>query len=123
VFDRAESALGFAPDVQIEGSVDTVPETIHLHLLATLNEALSNVARHAGASQVDVVISAQAGELVAVVRDDGCGLPANRTESGLANLRRRAELVGGTMATGPGPAGRGLQLVWRVPLPEPVSVN
>jgi len=123
VFDRAQSALGFAPDVQIEGSVDTLPETIHLHLLATLNEALSNVARHARASRVDVSISAEADELVAVVRDDGCGLPPIRTESGLANLRRRAELVGGTMATGPGPDGRGLDLVWRVPLPEPVAAS
>jgi len=50
------------------------------------------------------------------VIDDGVGLPAERHESGLANLRRRAELVGGTMITGPGLDGRGLRLTWRVPL-------
>jgi signal transduction histidine kinase len=69
-----------------------------------------------------VTIRSEGPELVVTVTDDGVGLPPQRHESGLANLRRRAELVGGTMATGPGPGGRGLQLQWRVPLvrrPEP----
>jgi signal transduction histidine kinase len=56
------------------------------------------------------------GELAVVVRDNGSGLPADRQESGLANLRRRAEIVGGRMTTEPGPDGVGLVLAWRVPL-------
>ena len=116
VFGRAEYSLGYEPEVRLEGAVDALPETVHLHLLATLNEALSNAARHARASRVQVSISAHPDELVAEVLDDGVGLPAQRHESGLANLRRRAELVGGTMTTGPGLEGRGLGLTWRVPL-------
>jgi signal transduction histidine kinase len=116
VFSRAEQSIGFAPEVHIGGAVDALPDTLHLHLLATLNEALSNVARHAQATRVSVTLSVEAAELVAVVVDDGVGLPADRQESGLANLRRRAEIVGGRMTTEPGPDGHGLMLVWRVPL-------
>src|SRR3954454_85678 len=47
VFARAERSLGFAPEVRLAGPLDTLPECLHLHLLATLNEALSNAARHA----------------------------------------------------------------------------
>ena len=116
VFDRAEHSIGFPPDVHLAGAVDALPEGVHLHLLATLNEALSNAARHARASRVVVSITARADELLAEVIDDGVGLPPEREESGLANLRRRAELVGGTMTTGAGLDGRGLRLTWRVPL-------
>jgi two-component system, NarL family, sensor histidine kinase DevS len=116
---RAEHALGFAPDVRVGDSVDALPEGVHLHLLAVVNEALSNVARHAQATRVGVSIAAEEGELVAEVTDDGVGLAPKRRESGLANLRRRADLVGGTMTTEPGPGGAGLTLTWRVPLPDP----
>jgi signal transduction histidine kinase len=45
------------------------------------------------------------------------GLPPNRMESGLSNLRHRAELAGGRMTTEPGPNGRGLVLTSLVPVP------
>jgi PAS domain S-box-containing protein len=118
VIVRAEQALGFPPDVDVDESIDqTVPQTLHWHLIATVNEALSNVARHAGANRVHVQISIRDGELAVSVTDDGRGLPTNRTESGLANLRRRAQVAGGTMSTQCGRDGRGLMLTWRVPVP------
>jgi PAS domain S-box-containing protein len=117
VFTRAEQALGFAPEVELRGPIDEVPESVHLHLLATLTEALSNVGRHSGAKRVAVTIRAGAEQLTAVVADNGRGLPPDRQESGLANLRRRAEIAGGTMTTTPGPDGTGLVLTWQVPLP------
>ncbi len=117
VFARAEQSLGFAPDIRVDGQLDdAVPDSLQWHLLATLNEALSNVARHAGASTAAVQVSIVDGDLVATVTDDGRGLPADRVESGLLNLRRRAEVAGGTMATEPGVGGGGLVLTWRVPL-------
>src|SRR3954453_7971931 len=58
LFARAERSLGFPPEVRLEGPVDALPESVHLHLLATVNEALSNAARHAKASRVDVSIRA-----------------------------------------------------------------
>jgi PAS domain S-box-containing protein len=116
VFSRAEQSLGFAPEVDLRGPIDGVPEEVHLHLLATLTEALSNVARHAAAKRVWVTIRAGVDELTAVIADDGRGLPPDRQESGLANLRRRAEIAGGTMTTSSGPEGTGLVLTWHVPL-------
>jgi signal transduction histidine kinase len=117
LFERAEQTLGFAPTVQLDEALDeTVPGRIHLHLLATLNEALSNVARHASATTVTVQVSSSNGILTATVVDDGVGLAPIRTESGLANLRRRAEIAEGTMRTEPGADGRGLMLIWQVPL-------
>ena len=71
--------LGFEPTVLFEGAVDTVtPEPVATDLLATLREALSNVARHSEASRVDVVVTVDAddgGHLVLRVTDDGVGPP------------------------------------------------
>jgi signal transduction histidine kinase len=53
---------------------------------------------------------------VAIVRDDGRGLPEDvERRSGLANLAARAEDHGGSLTLGPGDAG-GTEVVWRVPL-------
>ena len=49
------------------------------------------------------------------VADDGVGLPAQVSESGLRNARRRADDLGGTLEVSP-VGGRGTLLVWRVPL-------
>ena len=107
--------LGFAPIVRTFGPVDTaVPEPIRDQLLAVLREALSNVARHALADHAEIEVRTGSQEVVLVVTDDGMGLPARRTESGLRNVRRRASALSGTLqltALEPG-----TQLLWRVPL-------
>jgi PAS domain S-box-containing protein len=116
---RAEQALGFPPDVEVDEGIDEqVPESLHWHLIATVNEAMSNVARHADASAVLLRIALVDDHLVATVTDNGRGLPVERNESGLQNLRRRAQVAGGTMRLQPGPGGKGLELTWRVPLPD-----
>jgi signal transduction histidine kinase len=107
--------LGFAPIVRTFGPVDTaVPEPIRDQLLAVLREALSNVARHALADHAEIEVRTGSQEVVLVVTDDGMGLPARRTESGLRNVRRRASALSGTLqltALEPG-----TQLLWSVPL-------
>ena len=81
--DAAREVLGFTPELRLEGPIDSVvPETTADHLLATLHEALSNVAQHAGASKVDVAVEAGR-ELLLRVADDGTGLP-DRIEPGVA---------------------------------------
>ncbi|MDT4937574.1 MAG: hypothetical protein QOG80_1245 [Pseudonocardiales bacterium] len=117
IIEPATFLLTFAPRLRLEGPLDrAVPERVHPHLLATVGEALSNAIRHARASRVDVLVRVDGTSLTLCVTDDGCGLPAERQESGLANLRRRAEDLGGTMQAGPGPEGRGTMLTWQVPL-------
>jgi signal transduction histidine kinase len=113
---EATGPLGFEPRVVFDGPVDsTVRTTVGSELLATLREALSNVARHAGASRVDVMVDV--GEEVCLrVVDDGVGPPAVETSSGhgLANMAARAERLGGSFVLRPGPP-RGAVLEWRVP--------
>jgi signal transduction histidine kinase len=108
--------LGHEPAVRIDGPLDTgVPAEVAEQLLAVLREALSNVARHARSSYTQVAVSLAHGSLVLVVTDDGRGLPADRTESGLRNVRRRAADLGGTVAFDT-PEGGGTRMDWRVPV-------
>lgn len=70
VVREATEQLGFRPEVRFEGPVDTaIPLEVAAHLLAVAREALSNAARHAHASRVEVVVSA-GDEAVLVVEDD-----------------------------------------------------
>lgn len=91
--------LGFEPKLELEGDVDDVaPERLD-HLVAVISEALSNVARHAGAQSATVGLAvARSGGVRLWVRDDGSGFDPARVPpgNGLSNMRRRAELLGGT---------------------------
>jgi signal transduction histidine kinase len=118
VIDDAAVALGFAPALRMTGSVGDIPGDVAEHMLGALREALSNAARHAKASKVDVTIEAGPGDLTLLVRDDGIGIKGTGRRSGLANLADRAALLGGTMRAGPG-SGGGTELEWRVPLQAP----
>jgi signal transduction histidine kinase len=114
--DGATGALGFAPALRMSGRFDEVPADAGEHLLSALREALSNAARHASASKVEVTVEAGP-ELILLVRDNGIGLKETGRRSGLANLAERAEMIGGTMRAGSADSG-GTELQWRVPLPE-----
>ncbi|MGI5466631.1 GAF domain-containing protein [Streptomyces sp. CA-132043] len=115
VVGAAGETLGFSPALRMEGPVDTdVPPTTAEHLLAVLTEALSNVARHAHARRVDVALTV-ADETVLGVTDDGVGLASGTPGGGLANIRSRAELLGGSLHL-KAPEEGGTCLVWRVPL-------
>ncbi|HEU5470857.1 MAG TPA: ATP-binding protein [Actinophytocola sp.] len=119
VIAQATDTLGFEPRVGLTGAVDgAVPADIRPDLLATLREALANVARHARASEVHVELRIEPDALTLHVLDDGIGIPAVRARSsGLANLDRRAQRWGGSMTVGPS-GGGGTRLTWTVPLPE-----
>jgi signal transduction histidine kinase len=115
VIEGATVALGFAPEVRMSGRMDDgIPADVGDHLLGALREALSNAARHAQASKVEVTVEAGP-ELILVVRDDGTGIKNSGRRSGLANLADRASLLGGTMRIEPADGG-GTKLEWRVPL-------
>jgi two-component system, NarL family, sensor histidine kinase DevS len=116
VTDEMTQALGFAPSLRLDGDLDArVPGPVAQDMLLALREALSNAARHARASRVDVTVHAAA-SLVLTVRDNGAGLAATGRRSGLANLARRAQAHGGKLSLGPAEGG-GTSLEWTVPLP------
>jgi PAS domain S-box-containing protein len=114
VASHAADALGFQPRVRFEGPVETaVPATVTDHVLAVAREALSNAARHARASSVDVVLRA-GDEVVLEVIDNGLGMGTVTRTSGLANMADRAGSLGGSLSVTSGEGG-GTRLVWRVP--------
>jgi signal transduction histidine kinase len=114
VQDSAET-LGFSPSLRMEGLLDTrVPARHADQLLAVLREALSNVARHAGAGKVEVSVTVDT-DVILSVRDDGSGLPAVRVDSGLRNLSGRAAELGGALRV-EGAVGGGTLLAWSAPL-------
>jgi signal transduction histidine kinase len=120
VADEAAEALGFAPGLRMAGRLDDdVPAETGEHLLSALREALSNAARHAGATKVDITVEAGS-QLVLTVRDNGTGIKDSTRRSGLGNLTARAELLGGTLKI-TAPEGGGTELTWRVPLGQPVT--
>ena len=112
--------LGFAPSLRLGAGLGTqVGTEVGEQALAALREALSNAARHASASQVDVTVDVDPDGMLAVqVTDDGTGIPAEGRRSGLRNMAKRAEKLGGELRLAPadpGAARPGTRLEWRVP--------
>ena len=115
---ESAGSLGLEPRVLFDGPVDTsVDDRVADELVATLREALSNVARHAGATTVEVAVTAGADVCLRVV-DDGVGPPAPDAPrgNGLDNMATRAAGLGGTFELRPGER-RGTVVEWRVPKP------
>ncbi len=109
------AVLGFEPRVRLDGPVEAIPETVGSELVATLREALSNVARHAAAHSVWVTVEV-GDEVVLRVEDDGCGVRAGSAPGhGLANMDQRAARLGGGCDVSPR-SGGGTVVEWRVPL-------
>ncbi|MDN3059481.1 sensor histidine kinase [Streptomyces sp. SRF1] len=116
--ERATQTLGFTPALRMTGLLDTTVPAPHTeHLLATVGEALTNTARHARATSVDVTVEVTGTQLRLEVADNGCGVnPATTRRSGLANLQHRAEELGGSFSLRPNePTGTVVE--WTVPLP------
>jgi signal transduction histidine kinase len=88
-------------------------------LFRILQEALTNVFRHAEATEVQLALRAEADAVMLEVVDNGKGIPesalADRRSLGLLGMRERAAIVGGTLTVARTP-GNGTRVVARVPL-------
>lgn len=117
VIAESSGPLGFDAHLHLTGPIDSqISSDIADQLLSVLREALSNAARHAQATRVDVYIEA-ADELVLRVIDDGVGFSgAGRADGkGLGNMAERAKRLGGTFEVRMGdPSGTALE--WVVPI-------
>ena len=119
---RLDEVIAQFADAQIHtgtrfvGPLSVVDSTLADHAEAVLREAISNAVRHSGATELAVFVEV-ADDLSIEVSDNGCGIAAEVTESGLGNLRARALSAGGRFTITDRPGG-GTVLRWAAPLPE-----
>ncbi len=101
---------------------ERLPVVVETALYRVVQEAMTNVARHAGATRVDVLAECRGDRVVVVVEDDGTGFDPDRVRRGdhlgLLGMRERAEALGGTMVVESSPGG-GTTIVVEVPSADP----
>ncbi|MGW4238834.1 sensor histidine kinase [Streptomyces sp. NPDC004749] len=99
-------AVGGRPELRITGERTALPAGWELSAYRIVQEALTNVRRHAPGARTLVEIGYGAGRLSIRVGDDGPGPAAGPPGGhGLAGMRERAALLGGRLTAGPGPGG------------------
>ncbi len=111
------TAQGVAVDLRSE--VTEAPQAVQLAVYRIVQESLTNVVRHSGAQRARVSVTVADGSYVVAVDDDGSGPDPASAEGGrgLLGMRERAELLGGTLHTGPSALG-GFAVVARIPMKE-----
>jgi len=114
---------GVRVEVDWHGSREPLPADIDLAAFRIIQEAVTNVVRHAGTDRCQVAIGRQDEELSIEVTDSGRGAPASKlspagTAYGITGMRERAALLGGELSVGPRPGG-GFRVAARLPLPAP----
>lgn len=111
--------------VQSRGAERAFERDVSTAAFRILQEALTNVARHAKAQTVKISVEAEAAELVLEVEDDGVGISPekirNPTSLGLLGMRERAHRLGGSVSIGSGDS-KGIRLCLRLPLRHATGV-
>ncbi|MFJ9365890.1 GAF domain-containing protein [Nocardia sp. NPDC101769] len=107
--------IGLRTSLRTSGPLSVVAPVLADHAEAVVREAVSNAVRHANAHSLSVALDV-ADDLTITVSDDGTGIPDNITPSGLSNLSRRAQELGGTFTILPNPDDTGTRLRWSAPL-------
>ena len=109
-------------DVQVEARLGAhrLPADVETALYRIVQEALTNVVKHAGASHVSIVLTRKQGSVLVVVEDDGRGFDATRPAAeglGLLGMRERVELLDGSFKLEAAPRA-GTTLIVELPLPS-----
>lgn len=110
--------FGLPIEVRTAGDFSGLPAETATHLYRILQESLTNVVRHAGASEVTVSAVHDGAVVTLTVDDDGRGVDGERSASpglGLTSMRERAALMGGSFTIGEGPLG-GTRVSVQVPV-------
>ncbi|MFC5751396.1 sensor histidine kinase [Actinomadura rugatobispora] len=121
----ATSAAGVHVEVRWRGDRDPLPPEIDLSAYRIVQEAVTNVVRHAGARRCRVTIDRRDEELSIEVVDPGCGGRGHGHGTpgagyGIVGMRERVGLLRGDFAAGPRPEG-GFRVAVRLPLPARVG--
>jgi signal transduction histidine kinase len=112
-------AAGVAVEVSVDGAERALPGAIDLTAYRIVQESLTNVVRHAGATAARVALRYAPDEVELEIADDGRGVNGAPPDGhGLVGMRERAAAVGGTLAAGPAPDG-GFRVQARLPTARP----
>ncbi|QVI24007.1 sensor histidine kinase [Nocardia tengchongensis] len=102
VIGRTEDA-GVQVDLRITGTARPLTAGMEVNVYRIIQEALTNVVKHADATTARVRVDYGANELAVEIHDDGCGGPAAPDGHGLSGMRERVAIYGGRFSAGAGP--------------------
>ena len=115
--DAVREKHGIDATFRSGGVMERLPANVETVLYRTVQEALTNVIRHARATRVDVVLTVRDNKLIVLVEDDGVGFDPNNVSSddhlGLFGIRERTEMIGGTLVIESEP-GKGTTIMLEV---------
>ena len=114
-----EDAYDISVHIHLKGENGPLPGPVEIGLYRIMQEALTNVARHAGAEGVGIVVDRRVDEVLAIIDDDGRGfdVDVNSDGSGLMGIQERAAMLGGTLDI-ESIIEQGTTLYVRIPLQE-----
>jgi signal transduction histidine kinase len=118
-----ERRTGQSVALRVTETPGAEPVVVKIGLYRVLQEALSNAARHAAGAVIEVELTSTADEVRLEVRDAGPGFDPETIRAdalGLAGMRERAELLGGTFSIGPRDGGSGTRVCLALPRREGV---
>lgn len=123
--DRCLKPKGVSTRCEFSGLEERLPQEYETALFRTVQEAMTNIARHAEAETVLIQCTRRGGQVTLEIEDDGQGFDNSTRDRaadsrhgfGLMGMRERVELLGGTLSIDSEP-GQGTHLTLTVPLPE-----
>lgn len=121
--ERSDLDVRFEVESEVAREAPRVSDEVAVTLFRSIQESLTNVARHARATKVDVTLEMQNGVLCLVVRDDGVGIDSDAAMDhgfGLLGIRERVRAIGGTFEALPAES-RGTRVQVAVPLRAPTA--
>ena len=115
-----QTRTGIKCDVRTDLHEPVLTPDLATTFFRIFQETLTNIIRHAGATQVMVHLKEAAGRIILEVKDNGRGISpeeiSNTRSMGLLGMKERAALLGGTFKIGPGPGGKGTLATVSIPL-------
>jgi signal transduction histidine kinase len=118
-------AAGLPVHLVIDGDLAPLPAVVDVSVYRIVQEALTNVLKHAGPARAEATIGCAADAITIEVTDDGVGREGGADRGGghgLAGMRERAAVFGGELAVGPRPGG-GYAVRARLPLGDGVAAR
>ncbi|SNB69918.1 two-component system, NarL family, sensor histidine kinase UhpB [Thermoflexus hugenholtzii JAD2] len=122
--EEFQKQTGLSLTLQIQGRIERLPRQVELVLYRVAQEALTNIARHARATRVEITLNCSTEHLELLIADDGVGFDPeavrrSRARSlGLIGMAERLALIGGTLEIDSAP-GKGTRIRARVPAGGP----